>query len=130
MGRYSWFLFYIELFLQWSEEEFNLISSLLFPGDTVIDIGANIGGFTIPLAKKVPNGVVIAIEPQRVLYQLLNANIALNELINVHTFNTAAGSVLGSIPVPLVNYSTPANFGMIFHVEFYNMNYRWFKFVE
>ena len=51
------------------------------PGDTVIEVGANIGGHTVGLAKRVgPQGLVIAFEPQRGCFSLLQSQIALNEL--------------------------------------------------
>lgn len=61
-------------------------------GDTVLDIGANIGGFTVPLAERVGlSGEVHAFEPFRKVFQHLNANVALNGLMNVYTHNIALG---------------------------------------
>jgi len=58
------------------------------PGDTVLDIGANLGPLTIPFAKAVGDkGVVHAFEPQRIVFQLLCANVVLNGLPNVYTHN-------------------------------------------
>jgi FkbM family methyltransferase len=46
---------------------------------TVLEVGANIGVFTVPLARFVhPGGRVIAFEPQRIMYQMLCGNLALN----------------------------------------------------
>lgn len=48
-------------------------------GDVVIDIGANIGSHTLPLAKLVGNGgTIIAIEPTNWAYQKLIHNLTLN----------------------------------------------------
>jgi len=44
------------------------------------EIGANIGAMTVPLARQVPKGRVIAFEPQRIVSQILSANIQLNGL--------------------------------------------------
>lgn len=53
-------------------------------GDTVIDAGAHVGFYTLKAAKKVgPNGLVIAIEPERKNYSILNFNIRVNKLHNV-----------------------------------------------
>lgn len=55
---------------------------LLKPGDTVIDIGANIGAHTLHLARCVsPAGKVIAFEPTAYAYNKLRQNIALNPLL-------------------------------------------------
>ena len=51
------------------------------PGDVVIEVGANIGPHTVFLAQHVgPQGLVLAFEPQRILFQTLCANLALNSI--------------------------------------------------
>jgi FkbM family methyltransferase len=57
-----------------------LYSRIVNPGDTVLDIGANIGAHTLPLAKLVgEQGRVIAFEPTRYAYGKMNENIQLNK---------------------------------------------------
>jgi FkbM family methyltransferase len=52
---------------------------LINPGDTVLDIGANIGAHTLPLARAVgPTGRVIAIEATAYAIEKLRTNFALN----------------------------------------------------
>jgi FkbM family methyltransferase len=52
---------------------------LLKPGDTVLDIGANVGAHALPLARCVsPAGRVIAFEPTAYAYNKLQRNILLN----------------------------------------------------
>ncbi|CAK8994979.1 unnamed protein product [Durusdinium trenchii] len=52
---------------------------LLRPGDVAIDVGANLGCYTVALAEAVgPRGHVIAFEPFRWLHQLVVANVAIN----------------------------------------------------
>ena len=62
----------------------NLYRNILKPGDTVLDIGANIGSHTLPLARIVgETGRVIAFEPTRYAIGKMSANIGLNkELAN------------------------------------------------
>lgn len=97
--------------------EFHEIQGALFrefvkAGDTAIDLGANIGGHTIPLAKHVgPQGRVIAFEPQRVIFTILCGNIALNTLQNVTPIRTAIGAEPGVIKVPMPDPRRAANFG-------------------
>ena len=56
-----------------------MVLALVEPGDVVIDAGAHIGSFTIPLAKKVgTTGKVLAFEPDPENYELLRRNIELN----------------------------------------------------
>jgi FkbM family methyltransferase len=55
-----------------------------------VDIGANIGLYTIKMARQMGNnGKVIAIEADPENYEALVENIRLNELSNVHAFNLA-----------------------------------------
>lgn len=64
--------------------ETNFFRSCLKPGMTVIDIGANIGLYTIIAASKVtPSGKVIAYEPEPHNFLLLKENIKINNFKNV-----------------------------------------------
>ena len=57
----------------------------------IIDVGANIGTFTIPTALTLKDRKFIAIEPQRNIYTLLNSNLLLNQLNDVVTVAAAIG---------------------------------------
>lgn len=53
--------------------------SCIRPGDTVIDIGAHIGLYTLAAAEAVgPTGRVIALEPMSANFELLSSNVASN----------------------------------------------------
>ncbi len=55
---------------------------LLKPGQVALDIGANIGAHTLPLAQAVgARGQVHAFEPTRYAFQKLQANVALNPAV-------------------------------------------------
>jgi FkbM family methyltransferase len=94
-----------------------LVAALFPDGDAVvIDAGANIGTFTIPVAKANPAGVVYCFEPQRIVFYQLCANIILNSLPNVTAIHAAIGnpdSFPCEIDVPIVDYSTAQNLGAI-----------------
>ena len=52
---------------------------LVSPGDVVLDIGANVGSHTLPLARQVgESGRVVAFEPTGWAFAKLGANLALN----------------------------------------------------
>ena len=54
------------------------------PGDTVVNVGANVGCFTLFAAQCVgPAGRVIAIEPEAETFRQLNRNLALNRFENI-----------------------------------------------
>jgi FkbM family methyltransferase len=63
---------------------------------TFLDIGANVGFFTVRAAKRLgQQGRVLALEPHPTRFDLLKGNIALNELVNVTALPYAAGSANG-----------------------------------
>jgi FkbM family methyltransferase len=58
-----------------------LYKNIIKPGHTVLDIGANVGSHTLPLAKLVgTSGRVVAFEPTAYAYGKLVANIELNQI--------------------------------------------------
>lgn len=67
-------------FQHYEKEEAETITSCVHPGMTVLDIGANIGYFTLLMAQRVTaNGSVHAFEPNPRMIRQLEKNIALNE---------------------------------------------------
>ena len=102
----------LELYGEYSEGEVALFRQIVRAGDVVVDAGANLGAHTVPLAQMVgPTGAVIAFEPQRVVFQTLCANLALNSLTNVMAQQAALGGEAGHIVVPNIDYGRIANFG-------------------
>lgn len=104
----------IEEYGEWAEDELELLKGFLRPGDTVLDIGANIGTHTIAFATFVgPAGQVISFEPQRLVYQCLCANLALNSLSNVMAFQMGVGREPGVLQLPQIDYGRAQNFGAV-----------------
>lgn len=77
------------------EEEVLLIRRYIDSGSTFIDVGANIGTIAIPVAKTVHK--VIAFEPVKENYELLEENIRLNRLTNIEVHTVALGKERGTI---------------------------------
>ncbi len=99
---------------EFSEGEQDLFRQMVRAGDTVVEVGANIGAHTVPLARLVgPTGRVLAFEPQRVVFQMLCANLALNGLVQVQATHAALGAAPGELHVPPVDYTGAGNFGGI-----------------
>ncbi len=66
-------------FQHYETEEADTLMKLIKPGMTVLDIGANIGYFTLLMAKQVTSsGSVFAFEPNPRMIEQLEKNIALN----------------------------------------------------
>jgi FkbM family methyltransferase len=74
----------------------------LASGGVFVDVGANIGGYTVRAAKR---AYVYAFEPEPRNFNLLRLNIKLNKLQNnVKSFQVAAGPHLGKVTLALSNY--------------------------
>src|SRR5690349_191029 len=90
-----------DLYGEFSEGEVEVFRQLVRPGQTVLDVGANIGAHTVPLAKLVGrSGRVLAFEPQRTVYYALCGNVAQNNLDQVYCYHAAVAERAGTIAVP------------------------------
>jgi len=87
--------------------------SLCLPDPVVLDIGANIGIVSLSIANSVQGAKIFAFEPQRIIFQMLAGNMALNSIENVFCFNLAVGDTNGHIPIPKVDYGSMASFGSL-----------------
>ncbi|HSB70840.1 MAG TPA: FkbM family methyltransferase [Candidatus Methylomirabilis sp.] len=89
---------YIYYFGVWEPHLTRWIGLRLAPGDTFIDVGANIGYFSLLASKLVgDSGVVVAIEASPRTFGLLQANLARNLAQNVRTVNVAASDRKGRV---------------------------------
>ncbi len=77
-----------------------------------MDIGANIGAHTLVFSNLVgPKGRVYAYEPQRVVFQTLCANMAINSIENTECYQMVVSSEAGHTLIPDIRYDLPANHG-------------------
>jgi FkbM family methyltransferase len=84
----------LELYGEYSEGEVDTMRRYVNPGDTVIDVGANIGSLTLPLAGLAgPEGCVFAFESHAQTFNILCAHLALNAIENVRPFNAFVSDV-------------------------------------
>lgn len=97
---------------EYGEHEGRFLRGLVHQGATVIDAGANVGVFTVQLARHVgAGGHVVAFEPQRLTHQALCGNVALNSLANVTTVHAAVGARAGRLMVPMLDPYRANNIG-------------------
>ena len=83
----------IDFWMFWKDyekETFMQLEKEAKQGDTLIDIGANIGIYSVTMAKRGLN--VHSFEPIKSNFELLKKNILGNKLENVKAFNVALGS--------------------------------------
>jgi FkbM family methyltransferase len=100
------------------ESELNNIFAIVdtLPADAVVvDGGANIGFFTVPVAHRTQGrGTrIVAFEPQRQLFQALGGSLALNGYNHVYLHNCGIGSEPGIAELPAVDYSEVQDFGTV-----------------
>ena len=82
-------------------DDVDVVRGLLRPGDTCIDVGANIGLLSLVASAAVgTTGRVIAIEPHPRVFGYLTANLELNDATNVHAINRAVGSTRPAAECP------------------------------
>jgi FkbM family methyltransferase len=101
---------FILLFGVWEPDVSITIEDSLQPGDTLLDIGANVGYDALLGATRVgPSGSVIAVEASRRTAEMLRANIALNRFEDRITVrNVAASDRRGTLQLFEVS---PSNIG-------------------
>jgi len=92
---------------KWEDYETELFKKNIKPGDTVVDIGAHIGYYTVIAAQLVGDkGKVYAFEPDPKNYQLLQRNVKLNGYSNVVLVNKAVSDKSGQAHLFLNNENT------------------------
>lgn len=120
-GKHGLFLFNkrdfigasINLYGEWCESEIELLGPYIRENDVILDVGANIGTHSVALAKKSPQGILLAFEPQRLLYQMLCANLALNGIQNVYAYQAGVGDKPGLVNVPVIAHQEDSNRGAL-----------------
>jgi FkbM family methyltransferase len=91
---------YVYIFGVWEPNLTLFLQSRLAAGDVFVDVGANVGWFSILAAKLVgPEGRVVSIEASPLLAAELVRNIELNRFPNVRAENAAAGSAPGWVDI-------------------------------
>jgi FkbM family methyltransferase len=88
------------------EEE---IASVVSSGDTVLDVGANVGQYSVLLSRQVgPEGRVLAFEPVPRTFRLLESVVSGLQLPNVHAFRLALADFDGTASIAEVdNHGVP-----------------------
>jgi FkbM family methyltransferase len=79
------------------------------PTGTAVDVGANFGCWTLPMAACAHS--VLAIEPQKCCADLLLQSLEANAIKNVRVLNIAAGARPGRVKIPALDLDESSNFG-------------------
>lgn len=104
---------HVQLHLFWygyyEKNTIRLWQSLIQKEAVVMDIGANIGYYSVIAARKAVDGMVYAFEPSSAIRRRLLDNIAVNGLRNIEAVAAAVGAPAGAQPFFV---SGPDNTGM------------------
>jgi FkbM family methyltransferase len=83
-------------------------------GVKALDIGANIGVFTVAWARHMAGwGDVLAIEAQERIYYALAGNIALANCYNASAIHAVVTTACAPVRMPVPNYLRPGSFGSL-----------------
>jgi len=80
----------------YESQELDMSLNLISKENTILDVGANYGWYSMNLAKKYPKCKIYTFEPIPSTYNSLNENIKLNNFENIHTFNIGLSDEEGS----------------------------------
>jgi len=87
------------------ERDRSLVGYLVSAADSVVDIGASIGGYTRYLSEKVgQQGKVYSFEPNPSTFDFLSHNVKSLKLGNVEVFNFAVSDAVGSAELKIPHY--------------------------
>ncbi|BAK75715.1 FkbM family methyltransferase [Pseudogulbenkiania sp. NH8B] len=100
---------------EYAELETQLLLQCTNRPGTVVEVGANIGSQTVPLAKaaKAVGADVMAFEPQPFVFQNLCANLALSAVDNVAAWPFACAMHPGTVWLTSPDYRRTGNFGAV-----------------
>lgn len=99
-------------------ETLSLYSKLVKKGDTVLDIGANIGLFSLLGSDLVGDkGTIHAFEPNKETYQVLNENLKLNNIGNVFTHQLALSDKKEQVVLKTPSITKEEDADAYFHIQ-------------
>lgn len=82
-----------------------ILQSILRDGMTVVELGANIGYYTMQECAQCHLARVVAIEPNPASFEILKENVAINGLEGVSLYNLAVSDACGTLPFYISTHS-------------------------
>lgn len=97
---------------EWAGNELNFLRNMISPGDVVVDVGSNVGTHTLAFSRFVgEHGSVYAFEPQPAVFDVLQKNVAYNDLRNVKAFHAGVGKDVCELHCESVQAERLSNIG-------------------
>jgi len=92
----------LKLNKEWEEKTLDICKQILKSDSIVVEVGSHIGSHTVPISRMC--GKVFAFEMQRLIFQLLNANLMLNGRLNVYTHSNPVSNESSTIKLAEMNW--------------------------
>jgi len=92
----------LKLNKEWEEKTLDICKQIIKSDSIVVEVGSHIGSHTVPISRMC--GRVFAFEMQRLIFQLLNANLMLNGRLNVHTHSNPVSNESSTIKLAEMNW--------------------------
>ncbi len=91
------------------------IIQMLPAGQVFVDVGANFGLYSLAMAQtlQATGGTVIAIEAQRIIFNMVCGSVALNSIENMFVHNLAVADRDGFIAIPKLDYRQVSSYGSL-----------------
>lgn len=77
----------------------------------IFDVGANIGTYSTLVARALPTSKIYCFEPQRLVFQMLCGNMAINNYDNCYPYNMGLGKENARILIEEPDYNAQENYG-------------------
>ncbi len=109
-------------FEDYDKEDEYMLSKIFHNEDIIFDIGANIGWYSLNLARLFPQAKIYSFEPIPETYILLEKNIKRNNTKNIKTYNFGFSNKIGTFEFYYTQFGSPiASEKNIFDLKNYNM---------
>ena len=83
-------------FKKQEKEEEIFLRKVIKGTDNILDIGANLGFYSLLFSSLAPNGKIFSFEPSTTNFEKLSENIELNKRINIKIFKMAISNKIGN----------------------------------
>lgn len=99
---------------EWAQNELEILLHFVSPDSLVVDVGANVGAYTLAFARKAHSGGrVISFEPQPEVADLLKKTIARNGLSNVDVIEEGLSDTISTLYFSPPDYNSNINVGAV-----------------
>ena len=100
------------------KKETLLWKKILKEGQTIFDIGANIGYYSLMASKRIGNGKIYAFEPVKQTFERLTKNVKLNNFKNIKLNNLAVSNEVGTVDIYVANSKNTGTSSITKHMHF------------